>query len=530
MEQVSCPICQQKIIKREGKYGIFYGCSGYPSCRFIMPQKDYYAATRLLQAKEPERTFTPSKYQSAIFDWVQNGTGNLYIEAVAGSGKSTTLVQAMKLLPVDKKVVFCAFNKHIADALRTRVPEHIKVATLHSLGLATLIEHLPAKPTIEDGKIWDIMHEVFINLPDNIYNDLRKIVSLCKATLIDYTNEQQLVDMLEYYNFEFDNNEIELICNCIPKIMQLSLERVEVIDFDDMIWLPIILHMQPAQYDWILVDESQDLNAAQIQFLLTLAHENTRVMAVGDKAQSIEGFRAADGQAIEKLAMHFNMQKLPLSICYRCPTSHISLAQNIVPQIEARHDAPEGIVETVTLSTFYRNVQDGDLVLCRVNRFLVDIAYTLLRRGSKVIIRGRDIGSGLISLIDRMRAKSIQQLEDKLQHYYSKESVKLIAANKLIRVAALKDKIDTIVALCDGIYSITELKANIRKIFDDDTKTGIILSTVHRAKGDEANRIWIIQPHLMPHPMAKNPNEIAQENNLIYFSRTRSKSELYFVE
>ena len=56
-----------------------------------------------------EDNFIPSKYQSAIFDYVEHGNGNLVVEACAGSGKSTTLIQIIKRLPSDKSILFCAF-------------------------------------------------------------------------------------------------------------------------------------------------------------------------------------------------------------------------------------------------------------------------------------------------------------------------------------------------------------------------------------------------------------------------------------
>lgn len=56
-----------------------------------------------------------------------------------------------------------------------------------------------------------------------------------------------------------------------------------------------------------------------------------------------------------------------------------------------------------------------------------------------------------------------------------------------------------------------------------------MLSTIHKAKGLEAERVFILKPDLMPHPKAKRGWEIDQENNLRYVAITRSKRELYLV-
>ena len=67
----------------------------------------------------------PSKYQKAIYKWIQKNKGNVIIQAVAGSGKTTTIIEASKLLPTDKSCIFLAFNKAIANELKTRLPSNV---------------------------------------------------------------------------------------------------------------------------------------------------------------------------------------------------------------------------------------------------------------------------------------------------------------------------------------------------------------------------------------------------------------------
>jgi len=70
----------------------------------------------------------------------------------------------------------------------------------------------------------------------------------------------------------------------------------------------------------------------------------------------------------------------------------------------------------------------------------------------------------------------------------------------------------------------------IEQIFSDNGKAGVKLSSVHRAKGLEANVVWILCPDLMPHPKAEQPWEQEQEMNLKYVAITRAKRELRVVE
>lgn len=78
----NCPKCNGTMVERKGKYGRFYGCSNYPRCKHTMnqlPKVDNDASELLeevLEKPKAEKRFTPSRYQQAIFDFVQNGTGN----------------------------------------------------------------------------------------------------------------------------------------------------------------------------------------------------------------------------------------------------------------------------------------------------------------------------------------------------------------------------------------------------------------------------------------------------------------------
>ena len=108
----------------------------------------------------------PSKYQESIFDFVKNGTGNAIVDAVPGSGKTTTIVKALEFIPPNLDVLFCAFNKHIADELKTRVPANCSVGTLNSLGWQICLKRV--------GYIKLNVNKVDNILRYNVYNDKSK--------------------------------------------------------------------------------------------------------------------------------------------------------------------------------------------------------------------------------------------------------------------------------------------------------------------------------------------------------------------
>jgi len=109
---VTCPRCKKELREVNGKYGVFYGCSGYPGCKFTMDSRAYALATRAQAPSTPKKEFVPSKYQVAIFDFIQQGSGNAFVEAVAGSGKTTSIVKALDLTPTDAEVLYRKGERH----------------------------------------------------------------------------------------------------------------------------------------------------------------------------------------------------------------------------------------------------------------------------------------------------------------------------------------------------------------------------------------------------------------------------------
>jgi superfamily I DNA/RNA helicase len=137
-------------------------------------------------------------------------------------------------------------------------------------------------------------------------------------------------------------------------------EATNVIDYNDMVWLPNYLNMQLRQYQWILVDEAQDLNVAQLNIVLRSISNDGRIIFVGDRAQAIYGFAGADSNSIENIIKVTGACRLPLSICYRCPKSHIEMAAKIVPQIQAYENNIDGKITRISSTQLNKYIQPGD--------------------------------------------------------------------------------------------------------------------------------------------------------------------------
>lgn len=527
----ACPKCGAYMLKRHRRSdnASFWGCNRYPDCKGTRSCDDI--SNSVVETKDgsaqQDREFIPSKYQLAVFDFVENGDGHCVVEAVAGSGKTTTVVKALKFTNPDSDVAFVAFNRHIAKELARRAPRHVKVSTLHSLGYAACRQAY-GKVLAEPDKVQKILESIMDKfVHGNKFSVIRRLVSLVKANLADIIDED--LDHLAGRYGVVLNGDRDVIFNAVRRVVKISYEqRKVVIDYDDMCWLPVVDSHVSQLFDFLFVDEAQDLNVNQIQLVLQHLKPGGRVVAVGDRNQSLYGFRGADVDAIPNLIKTLGAKILPLSITYRCPKSHVELAQRLVPDIQPADWAKEGIVRDVPEGVMIAEASDGDMVLCRTNAPLVAPAFTLIRNGTKAVIRGRDIGKGLQVLVRKMKADSMLSLMTKLAEYKSREVSKLLAANKTSMAQVVGDKVDTIIALADGVETITGLTFRIEQVFSDDVE-GVVFSSVHRAKGLEAERVYILRQDLMPHPMAKQPWEQVQEKNIQYVAYTRSKHELVFV-
>lgn len=478
-----------------------------------------------------------SPYQLAIFDFVKTRDGNAVVEAVAGSGKSTTIVEALKYTDPNARVALVAFNKRIADSLRGRCPDHVHVSTLHSLGLRNIRRAFP-RIKVDKNKMWKLLDQYKLTITKSEQEALKenastilRLVALMKATLLTPTPENKNY-IVDHYDI-IENGHGELIFAAAKYLWEASLDTIkETVNFDDMIFAPAYKIVECEKFDFLFVDEAQDLNKSQIEFVLNSVANDGRVVAVGDRFQSCYGFRGADTDAIPKLIHALNATTLPLTITYRCPTSVVKLAQEYVPHLEARENAPRGKVKEIYESRLIDLVKEGDLVICRTNAPLVSPAFSLIRNGIKAVVLGREIGRGLTGLIGRIEKRNTPrdttELLRYMQAYTRREIDKLVVARKTGRALSLQDKFNTIVALADGCDRVSDIRAKIDTVFSD-SQIGITFSSIHKIKGGEAERVFILRPDLLPHPMAKSAWQRSQEDNLSYIAITRAKSELYFV-
>lgn len=171
-----------------------------------------------------------------------------------------------------------------------------------------------------------------------------------------------------------------------------------------------------------------------------------------------------------------------------------------------------------------------DVILCRCVAPIVSFAFALIRRNVGCRIQGREIGRGLIATIEKLGCDSIEELEVKLIKQRDRELARARAEDNEAAEASIIDRYECLRIFVTEADSIPACTRRIETLFDD-TRGGLLtLSTVHKAKGLEWPRVYILDPHLMPSRFAKLPWQKTQERNLQYVAVTRAKLDLRYIE
>lgn len=496
--------------------------------------------------------FIPSDYQIRIFEFLTKEVGNAVINAKAGSGKTTTLVEAMKLIPQSEKVLFVAFNKAIEQELTKRLTgyENVDVRTYHGLGYALLRNNIGKTHNI---KVNEYKYVTFINnnvatlCPDcysldkddvrTLKNNLKQIIDFARFNLAETTEE--IKEICTKYGITPILNEIEASIN----ILDWGKNHITEIDYTDMIWLCIERDVKTRtyKYDYIFIDEAQDSSIMQQALIKKCFKRGSRFIAIGDEFQCINAFAGADQDAFKKMQNEPNTKLLNLPITYRCPKKIVEFVRNVTGvEIEASDNAIDGAIN-FQMSPY--EPKDNDMVLCRNTAHLVKLYMKYNRINKKSYLKGRNIGEAFKTLLmqinqdylsrDMMVDGVFPRLYERLFDMINKEMmITGIDYEDIVNTRTIADFIDTIKALealSEGLVWKDNLIEKIDAIFTDNDNDGVCLSTIHKAKGLEANNVFILCPSLMPSKHAKKEWEKIAEANLFYVAITRAKKTLNFI-
>lgn len=517
------------------------------------------------------------------FGFTLDGDGRFLLGDFTVTHNTSTL---LALLPyLSGSVVYMAFNKAVQLETEAKVRGiytacSVDVKTVHALGLAALPREWKQRDHIVDNKIRFMLEDLAEKDKErpgllSHYNEYRafiaKLVQYGKqaggGVLWDIADTEAWLELVSYYSVDDElpsrggktygpegngDTLVERIIPLVQNVYQLSLDACpNSIDFGDMMIAGLHYGFKFRKYDWVLFDEVQDSSDIRQELAVQSLKDGGRMVCVGDRLQNLYSFTGSKSNAMDTFKTRLNMAELPLTTNYRCAKTVISMAQQFAPDLQPHAGAPEGVYRVITMDRnatnptarcFWDEVHGlgpDDVILCRKNRPLIELAYQLLRMSIPCQIEGRDAATGLIRLCQKWKVVTLDELEDKLETYKDKEVEKWMMKKNNERAAYVEDKVDTLVCLLDSVrktgkHRVIDLVDKINAMFGD-TEPGkkpkvLTLSSIHRSKGKEFKRVYLLGRAAYRSKWAKKDWEIQVEDVCLpYVSITRAREELVDV-
>ncbi len=416
--------------------------------------------------------FKPSTYQQDILDFfLNNPQSNMLVNALAGSGKSTTACMLSEHSKTSD--LYIAFNASVVEEFKKKIKNpKTKVMTMHSLAYSIMLYNVeqeskdsgekpkgfgsqrskrtvsldnfkPHKILDEEitkryGRYIEFAKRVF--LKDNYVN----LYNLCRLTLTDMSSNKDVSRLIDdhvlflYYGDEGysapDISEITSTLKILDTKSRQQFETQGVIDFTDMLWITF----NKLKYDnwevpyWALYtniycDEVQDFSNIQLNFLKFIKRTKGRYVFIGDFHQAIYNFAGANAQAFNQIPKMFAPVKtFDLPICYRCAKSHLSRVNREygIPILPC-DDAPMGFVKTIDKSKISEYAKAGDMVISRKNKWIAEVVLDLARNGTPIFIEDKEMVGAIKRQILSSKCTSVGTLEKFLQKVISNYNKKL---------------------------------------------------------------------------------------------------------
>lgn len=445
--------------------------------------------------------FKPSTYQQDILDFfLNNPQSNMLVNALAGSGKSTTACMLSEHSKTSD--LYIAFNASVVEEFKKKIKNpKTKVMTMHSLVYSIMLYNVEQeskdsgeKPkgfgsqrskrtvNLDNFKPHKILDEEITKrygryiefakrgfLKDNYVN----LYNLCRLTLTDMSSNKDVSRLIDdhvlflYYGDEGysapDISEITSTLKILDTKSRQQFETQGIIDFTDMLWITF----NKLKYDnwevpyWALYtniycDEVQDFSNIQLNFLKFIKRAKGRYVFIGDFHQAIYNFAGANAQAFNQIPKMFApVETFDLPICYRCAKSHLSRVNREygIPILPC-DDAPMGFVKTIDKNKISEYAKAGDMVISRKNKWIAEVVLDLARNGTPIFIEDKEMVGAIKRQILSSKCTSVGTLEKFLQKVisnYNKKLFEIVSKNvreggheeeRLEAVAETNSKID----------------------------------------------------------------------------------------
>lgn len=271
---------------------------------------------------------------------IEHKEGPMLVIAGPGSGKTAVLVQRAKKMVTEhgvnpSNILVITFTKAAANEMKQRFEkemefEHTRSATAERVSFGTfhsvffmvlkLAYHYESSNIVTEDVKFQMMREL-IHKYNLDYRDENELIGGLLGEISQIKNAR--IPLEHYYSSQCS----ESVFRDIYKEYENYLRKNRLIDFDDMLTLtyelfqqrPDILSAWQKKYQYILVDEFQDINQIQYDIVKMLAAPENNLFMVGDDDQSIYRFRGSKPEIMLHVPKDYpNLKQVQLDVNYRC--------------------------------------------------------------------------------------------------------------------------------------------------------------------------------------------------------------------
>ena len=462
----------------------------------------------------------PTDEQVAILDAVNTTDDNILIEAFAGCGKSTMCEMVQN--EVQGPVLYVAFAKSDAVGFTKRAKTTTKAQTLNSLGHGVwggVVSHL----AFDNQKMYNILSAMFNELKGkdkqnawDQYSEIKEAASMARHLGYipngKFPNGRRLCDR-DTLEARLENKLTPFAWALVDAALTTSIKAAYdgLIDFDDQIYMPGLFGGTFPRFPLVLVDERQDLSPVNDAMLDKLCVQS-RVVAVGDRWQSVYYFRGAQAEGMDKMKAKYKMAEYPLSISFRCPQAIVEAAKWRAPGFRW---IKEGGKYEVLPDMVASNIPEGAAIVCRNNAPLLRAAFALLSGKRSVQVVGSDISAKIVKLLKKI-GDPRDSREDLLLKIDAWRDEKLQTSNNPATTTDIAECLKVFAGWGKDVEQAINYAEHIFK-----QQGAITLTTGHKAKGKEWDIVYFLDKHLL--------SKEEQDLNLKYVIQTRSKGECYEI-
>ena len=332
-------------------------------------------------------------FSKAQSDTVTHGGGPCLVLAGPGSGKTLTIVNRMKYLIEERKVrpeeiLVITFTKYAAWEMKNRTrsicgPSSYAVTfgTFHGIyyGILKWAYRLNQSNLLSDEEKYRILREILPGIDWDQEPEADEEKDYLQELAIEIGNvKNNCMDIEEYEPVKYTTEKFRKLYRTYEE----TKKKYRKIDFEDMLIQcrdlfmkrPDILKKWQEKFQYILVDEFQDVNQAQYDVVRMLAAPQDNLFVVGDDDQSVYGFRGAKPGIMKEFMKDYpKARQILLDVNYRSSGYIVKGALRVIGnnkiRFEKKIEAFRKPDETVHVQEVKDPVQEAEYVLERIREY-----------------------------------------------------------------------------------------------------------------------------------------------------------------